>query len=312
MLKSVPKQTIVYRESCRDSLRHVGDVLSAAGGSLGLSPVACCRCSALYEPSHSTEELGRHRFGLVPVSPEHPLVHISRVLHMDPVPFVFEHWPRCVDCGAVICTRPPPHAALFQGGDCFRDPDSEPVHLCGCCVERRVDVAKEQFSRRGPLPPLDEILAALRNPARETGDTCYYCEAELVTAEGAHPRRRHMDHVVPKSRGGSDDAGNLVPACQRCNASKGSQTPLEWRLANPNSCPDAGSMWHQPDSHFNLQLRGCYDAFLDRLDASRRRREDEKSRQRDAELRRERNEAAAAQRASVHQADIFAATQGFV
>ena len=36
-----------------------------------------------------------------------------------------------------------------------------------------------------------------------------------------------IDHVVPKSMGGRDTWDNLVTACQRCNAEKGSKTPEE-------------------------------------------------------------------------------------
>lgn len=35
------------------------------------------------------------------------------------------------------------------------------------------------------------------------------------------------DHVVPKSRGGSDDPSNLVWACRSCNSRKGARTPEE-------------------------------------------------------------------------------------
>jgi hypothetical protein len=51
------------------------------------------------------------------------------------------------------------------------------------------------------------------------GVTCAYCGAPAWT----------MDHVIPRSRGGSDDASNLVPACKKCNSSKGARTPEEWR-----------------------------------------------------------------------------------
>jgi hypothetical protein len=39
----------------------------------------------------------------------------------------------------------------------------------------------------------------------------------------------HLDHVFPKSRGGTSDDSNLVPACAHCNISKHAQTPQEWR-----------------------------------------------------------------------------------
>jgi 5-methylcytosine-specific restriction endonuclease McrA len=32
-----------------------------------------------------------------------------------------------------------------------------------------------------------------------------------------------VDHIVPVSKGGTDDRWNLVPACRECNRSKGNQ-----------------------------------------------------------------------------------------
>lgn len=40
----------------------------------------------------------------------------------------------------------------------------------------------------------------------------------------------HVDHVVPRSRGGSDSAGNLVAACLDCNIGKGCVPLSERRL----------------------------------------------------------------------------------
>lgn len=39
---------------------------------------------------------------------------------------------------------------------------------------------------------------------------CFYCPSPATTA----------DHIVPKSRGGSDDPSNLVAACRPCNSAK--------------------------------------------------------------------------------------------
>lgn len=49
---------------------------------------------------------------------------------------------------------------------------------------------------------------------------CAYC--------GEHIDNPDCDHVIPVSRGGSNDIGNLVTACKRCNQSKGDKTPEEW------------------------------------------------------------------------------------
>ncbi len=50
-------------------------------------------------------------------------------------------------------------------------------------------------------------------------DPCVYC---------GEPSE-HADHVIPLSRGGTHDIDNLVPACSKCNLSKGSKLPaVEW------------------------------------------------------------------------------------
>lgn len=38
-----------------------------------------------------------------------------------------------------------------------------------------------------------------------------------------------LDHVVPVSKGGTNDAENLVPSCRSCNSSKGAKSVDEWR-----------------------------------------------------------------------------------
>jgi 5-methylcytosine-specific restriction endonuclease McrA len=38
-----------------------------------------------------------------------------------------------------------------------------------------------------------------------------------------------MDHTVARTKGGSNDAGNLRVACSRCNGSKGDRDDSEWQ-----------------------------------------------------------------------------------
>ena len=40
-----------------------------------------------------------------------------------------------------------------------------------------------------------------------------------------------VDHILPKSRGGTDHAGNLQLLCSGCNRSKGNKTMAEWRAS---------------------------------------------------------------------------------
>lgn len=50
--------------------------------------------------------------------------------------------------------------------------------------------------------------------------TCAYCKAKDVPLE--------VEHIVPKSRGGSNRVTNLTLACNRCNQKKGNQTAAEF------------------------------------------------------------------------------------
>lgn len=51
---------------------------------------------------------------------------------------------------------------------------------------------------------------------------CLYC------GEHFSPIHLTRDHIIPKSRGGSDSWSNSATACHQCNHDKGSRTPEEW------------------------------------------------------------------------------------
>jgi len=80
------------------------------------------------------------------------------------------------------------------------------------------DLTEAYKSRRLPAhewaPIRQEIF-------RRDNYTCQYC--------GTKSENLHCDHVIPLSRGGTNDPANLVTACARCNLSKSSKTLEEWR-----------------------------------------------------------------------------------
>ena len=51
------------------------------------------------------------------------------------------------------------------------------------------------------------------------GGLCAYCRCNRATT---------LDHLKPKSRGGSSLRSNLIPACKACNHDKGSEHWLTW------------------------------------------------------------------------------------
>lgn len=60
--------------------------------------------------------------------------------------------------------------------------------------------------------------ASRREIFRRDRHTCQYCGST---------KHLTLDHVMPRSRGGSHTWDNLVTACTRCNSQKGNRTPQE-------------------------------------------------------------------------------------
>ena len=114
------------------------------------------------------------------------------------------------------------------------------------------------------------IPSELRQQVRERADyLCEYCHS----SEEASAARFEIDHILPRSKGGSDTLDNLALACQRCNAYRYNftegvdpQSQLFTGLFNPRL--DA---WHE---HFiweagGLKIKGMTAkgrATCDRLD----------------------------------------------
>lgn len=58
----------------------------------------------------------------------------------------------------------------------------------------------------------------------DQGGLCAYCGVDLDSLDHTH----HIDHVIPLSRGGTNDYDNLVCCCRPCNSSKGGKLLDEW------------------------------------------------------------------------------------
>ncbi len=66
------------------------------------------------------------------------------------------------------------------------------------------------------------------------GQTCVYCGGSATS----------IDHVVPRSRGGTHTWDNVVAACRRCNHTKADRSLAElgWKLPHPPRTP-SGAAW---------------------------------------------------------------------
>ena len=89
------------------------------------------------------------------------------------------------------------------------------------------------------------------------GNRCVYCGAAATS----------LDHVVPRSRGGTHSWENVVAACGRCNHQKADRHlhDLGWRLRHAPRAP-SGSAWRVLGSR---RLDPCWLPFLDGPDPIR-------------------------------------------
>ncbi|HEY9622488.1 MAG TPA: HNH endonuclease [Crinalium sp.] len=71
--------------------------------------------------------------------------------------------------------------------------------------------------RHWKLPPVNR-----REVFRRDGHTCQYCGST---------KHLTLDHVIPRSKGGTHTWDNVVTACERCNSTKGDRLLNEIGLA---------------------------------------------------------------------------------
>ena len=89
-----------------------------------------------------------------------------------------------------------------------------------------------------------------RGVLRRDAHRCGYCGAVATT----------VDHVIPRSRGGSDTWENLVACCLSCNNAKSDRTPAEmgWRLRAVLQ-PPRGGQWTVRGAE---RAEPCWEPYL--------------------------------------------------
>ena len=124
---------------------------------------------------------------------------------------------RCPQCGSAVTDH---------------QPNGERYAYCSDCRKARREerAASREPAKRPPAAPNPKKRSFPKRVrieiAERDGWRCHYCGAELMSDR---TREWRIDHRVPVSRGGSDDPGNLVLACELDNQRKGDLTEPEYR-----------------------------------------------------------------------------------
>lgn len=142
---------------------------------------------------------------------------------------------RCRPCRDAVAEKQRRYAAKRVAGG-WPMPRSTRSARCGQCdrsfvarVDTRarfcsLDCANDAQGRSESPRSAFKVSRSVRLSIFEAaGWQCQLCQALTRPDEDYnHPRYPTLDHVVPRSRGGSDDASNLRLACRQCNVLRGS------------------------------------------------------------------------------------------
>jgi 5-methylcytosine-specific restriction endonuclease McrA len=132
-------------------------------------------------------------------------------------------------------------------------------------VRRVIEESIQARRLESEQPVIVQLLANVRvprvalQPTRSNillrdDETCQYC--------GKRSRDLTLDHILPRSRGGTSNWENLVACCKSCNGKKGNKLLKE---ANMHLLRQPKPLTHEYAGFFLLRyprLREAYEEFL--------------------------------------------------
>lgn len=88
--------------------------------------------------------------------------------------------------------------------------------------------ARFNYLSTGSIPKPSETQKRVRKLIERDGEFCVYCGVKMFLKTRIGEPKATLDHIIPKSKGGTDALENLVLACAPCNNKKGAIMPAEW------------------------------------------------------------------------------------
>lgn len=104
-------------------------------------------------------------------------------------------------------------------------------------------------------PAIKTVRYSRKNVYQRDRYTCQYCGEKMIKSELT------LDHITPKSRGGTNSWNNVVASCRKCNSKKKDKllSELGWELLSEPKQPKWRSHIGSP---FSLQKKEYWNTFL--------------------------------------------------
>ena len=128
-------------------------------------------------------------------------------------------------------------------------------------IEESIQARRLELER----PVIVQLLANVRVPRialQPTRSNILLRDDEICQYCGKHTRELTLDHVIPRSRGGTSTWENLVACCKSCNGKKGNRLLKE---VNMHLLRPPRPLTHEYAGFFLLRypkLREAYEQFL--------------------------------------------------
>jgi hypothetical protein len=97
--------------------------------------------------------------------------------------------------------------------------------------KKRRRYACKRAARRHALHPVTQQQIDVRFML--WGNRCAFCGVNASHRRNTRHERLTVDHVLALTKGGLDDAGNIIPACHACNSSKNNNLIEVWYRQQP-------------------------------------------------------------------------------
>jgi 5-methylcytosine-specific restriction endonuclease McrA len=109
--------------------------------------------------------------------------------------------------------------------------------------------------------PRNDVVFTKHNIMEHYGHKCCYCGKKLK------PKELNFDHVVPRSKGGLTNWGNIVTSCFPCNSRKADKTPKEagMTLLVKPSKPKHQSLTKRLVLSLPITTKGTWQRFIDKV-----------------------------------------------